>query len=334
MTLVSVVVPVYGVRPYLPHCVESLLAQTHRDLEIILVDDGSVDGSGELCDSYAAADPRVRVVHRPNGGLSAARNSGLEVATGDHVMFVDGDDWIDPDTVESMLASADGVDVVVAGFHVDAHDGSEHLVSSVQVLPPLLYVDGDQPATHVSGELLRVIGYAWNKLYRRDVLADARFEEGVSLVEDVLFNGPLLARVERLGFIPAAHVHYVQRPRHTLRTSLRPDLGDLIARASAALRVLLESWQVPEARVDELVQVVEWGRVQWALQALAVRGDVPKATRRAQMAQVLADPYVAEVVRRGPVTGGAVRTLLTATQRRGWVRPTLLALRMRRLEER
>ena len=100
--LVSVIVPVYNVEAYLARCVASLRGQTYPDLEIILVDDGSADGSGLLCDSFAREDPRIRVIHQPNAGVSAARNAGLEAASGAYVCFVDGDDW----AVETMAAEA------------------------------------------------------------------------------------------------------------------------------------------------------------------------------------------------------------------------------------
>ena len=100
--LVSVIVPVYNVEAYLARCVASLRGQTYPDLEIILVDDGSADGSGLLCDSFAREDPRIRVIHQPNAGVSAARNAGLEAASGSYVCFVDGDDWAE----ETMAAEA------------------------------------------------------------------------------------------------------------------------------------------------------------------------------------------------------------------------------------
>ena len=93
-TLLSVIVPVYNVEAYLVKCVESILNQTYPNLEVILVDDGSPDGSGAICDTFADKDSRVKVIHKPNGGLSSARNAGLEEASGEYITFVDSDDWI------------------------------------------------------------------------------------------------------------------------------------------------------------------------------------------------------------------------------------------------
>ena len=101
---ISVIVPVYNVEGYLARCVDSILGQTYENLEVILVDDGSRDGSGALCDAFARQDHRVKVIHKPNGGLSSARNTGIDAAQGEYLAFVDSDDWLEPDAYAQMLA--------------------------------------------------------------------------------------------------------------------------------------------------------------------------------------------------------------------------------------
>ncbi|MCF0156053.1 MAG: glycosyltransferase, partial [Veillonella sp.] len=119
MSKISVIVPIYNVEPYIHQCVDSIINQTYKDLEIILVDDGSPDNCGKICDEYAAKDDRVKVIHRPNGGLSAARNSGLDVATGEYIAFVDSDDYIAcnmySDMMEFMLKHK--LDIVVCSSY-------------------------------------------------------------------------------------------------------------------------------------------------------------------------------------------------------------------------
>lgn len=113
----SVIIPVYNTASYLGHCVESVLSQTFRDMEVILVDDGSTDGSAEICDRLAAGDGRVRVIHKANAGVSAARNDALEIAQGEYLAFVDSDDWIEPDTFEKALDCADEKNVEIVQFN-------------------------------------------------------------------------------------------------------------------------------------------------------------------------------------------------------------------------
>lgn len=126
--MISVIVPVYNVEQYLNRCVDSLLNQTHHNLEIILIDDGSKDNSGMLCDAYARSDSRVKAVHKPNGGLSSARNAGIDIAQGEYLAFVDSDDWVEPQTYEWMLTLVHKYDVrlVCAGrYDVDGDTGEK-----------------------------------------------------------------------------------------------------------------------------------------------------------------------------------------------------------------
>ena len=119
-TKISVIVPVYKAEAWLARCVDSILAQTFRDLEVILVDDGSPDGSGALCEGYAAADSRVKAIHKANGGVSSARNAGIEAASGEWVAFVDSDDWLEPDYLERLADRLTGpdCDVVMGGARI------------------------------------------------------------------------------------------------------------------------------------------------------------------------------------------------------------------------
>lgn len=180
---ISVIVPVYKVEEYVSRCVDSILAQTYRNLEIILVDDGSPDTCGAICDEYAGKDPRVLVIHKVNGGLSSARNAGIDIATGEYIAFVDSDDWIEPDTYEHLLGAALRYDVklVCAGrYDVDSATGEK----TKGLCPPREEV--------VTGkEMCRRIflwenmdSASWDKLYHRALFREIRFPLG-KIVEDV-----------------------------------------------------------------------------------------------------------------------------------------------------
>ena len=114
MKKISVIVPIYNVEQYLYQCIDSIIAQTYTNLEIILVDDGSTDSSGEICDKYASVDCRIVVIHKKNGGLSEARNAGINVATGDYIGFVDSDDYIFPDTYRGMIEACENNNCEIA----------------------------------------------------------------------------------------------------------------------------------------------------------------------------------------------------------------------------
>ena len=197
--MLSVVVPVYNVEKYLDECVSSILNQTAKDLEIILVDDGSTDSSGTLCDIWAEKDSRIRVYHKPNGGLMSAWKHGVRKASGAYVGFVDSDDWIDPDMYEKMLAAADetGAGIICAAFVSEYEDGRQSF--AVNNLEPGLY-NKDRILTEISPYLFisqkhhdRILYPSrWSKLFKRELLLSilADCDERLTIGEDlvVLFS--------------------------------------------------------------------------------------------------------------------------------------------------
>lgn len=195
--MVSVIIPVYNVENYIGRCVDSVRNQTCRDLEIILVDDGSKDASGALCDSYARSDGRIRVIHQKNGGPSAARNAGLQLAKGEYVGFVDGDDWIKPDYYEhlSRIAKARRADIVSGLYQRTGNIPNPGFGFFREKITAL---EGDGMlenflASAIKGGVTQVP--CWSKLYRRDVLKGFFFDEEISYCEDLIFNWKVLNSV-------------------------------------------------------------------------------------------------------------------------------------------
>ncbi len=218
MPKISVIVPVYKAENYLPQCVESILGQTFSDLELLLVDDGSPDGSGVMCDCYAAADSRVRVIHKENGGVSTARNAGLDAAAGDYVTFVDSDDYIDVCMYEKMMGAAlQGVDVVMCDCLKEHPDGGtlySHPIRSgfynreqleQEYFPHLLMMENvEYPAT-ISNCLL---------LFRRELAEQVRYLSGVRYSEDLLFGAELMYRAGSFHYLKGqAYYHYRMNPQ-------------------------------------------------------------------------------------------------------------------------
>ena len=253
---VSIVVPVYNVAPYLTKCVTSLLEQDYPDVEVILVDDGSTDGSGSLCDAIAAENPRVRVIHQSNQGLSGARNTGLASASGAFVAFIDADDWADPTAVSCLhrAAKEHAADIVVAGYQVDSVDRQGNLIESRHASPTLEVTGPGVGCDQVSASLINTLGYAWNKLYRRALLVEYNltFIQGLSLVEDAVFNGEALRRARRVVLLDETPIHYVQRSATTLGTRYYEDHAALRLRAISDLIAVLSYWGVPDTQTGAL----------------------------------------------------------------------------------
>ena len=206
MQLVSIIVPIYNVENYLPKCIESILAQTYTNIEVILVDDGSQDSCPQICDEYADKDSRVRVIHQANGGRSRARNVGLDVATGDYIMFADADDWVDADYVEKLYK-------IAMSYNAQLVVGRYRLVYSDYVLDEstgeTLVLEGQEPLEfyvrgHASYQKANAV---WVKLYQKELLDGIRFVED-KYFEDVMFVTQVYAKCTKCVYFDQAIYNY------------------------------------------------------------------------------------------------------------------------------
>lgn len=182
--LISVIVPVYNIEKYIRKCIESLLNQTYSNLEIILVDDGSIDQGGEICDSYEACDTRIRVIHKENGGLSDARNKGMSIARGSLISFVDGDDWVEKEYFEVLAAALEenNADIAISGINDIYLEKTSYCESgNVSV------GTGDDAIKNTLQQVPFFRNCVWNKLYKKDCIGEYTFPFG-KYYEDVLYT--------------------------------------------------------------------------------------------------------------------------------------------------
>ncbi len=224
---VSVVIPVYNVEAYLPRCVDSVLSQTLTDLEIILVDDGSPDGSPAICDAYAEKDSRIRVIHKENGGLASARNAGMEIAAGRYLFFLDSDDWLEPDGLESLVKVAKEYKVDFVRYRAirtgwpGMAENTPCRVEDVRELTEGLY-DRERIQKEIYPRLLvtsqltmgAIVG-AWGSLYDLDFLRrnDLMFYEEVKFSEDLVFSARVARAAKSFYFVDTPGVyHYFYNP--------------------------------------------------------------------------------------------------------------------------
>ena len=205
--LISVIVPIYKVEDYLDACIRSIVAQTYPHLEIILVDDGSPDRCGEMCDAWAAKDSRIKVIHKPNGGLSDARNAGLQIAAGDYIAFVDSDDWIDPQMYEKMLAAMKAEQAEICACRIRSCY-PDHCVE--WGCPEYRATEPEQTLTMLYNEAVYPVA-AWNKLYRRELWETLRFPVG-KICEDAFTTYLLVHKAKRIVQLPEAFYNYRIRP--------------------------------------------------------------------------------------------------------------------------
>lgn len=209
---VSIIVPVYNAKEYLGRCVDSILGQEYTEFELLLIDDGSSDGSGELCDSYAEKDTRVRVIHKENGGVSAARNLAMENAKGTYLQFADSDDWITPDATKLLvrMAEEDDSDLVISDFYRVA---GERVSQKGDI-----DADGCMTREQFAAQMMEnpadfYYGVLWNKLYRRDIVRKHRLRMNaeISWCEDFMFNLEYIRCTEKISVLHAPVYYYVKR---------------------------------------------------------------------------------------------------------------------------
>ena len=208
---VSIVVPIYKVEKYLRRCVDSIINQTYRNLEIILVDDGSPDKCGQIIDEYKEKDSRIISLHKKNGGLSDARNYGMKYVTGEYIFFLDSDDYIKSETIETLinLSLKYQADIVQGGFY--------YKYENYLLYDDRYYKEDSDPIILDNKELMyelivneRVKNFAWGKLYKTDLIKDLLFEKGV-LFEDVFWAHNVMSRVKKYVICHKPLTYYVQR---------------------------------------------------------------------------------------------------------------------------
>lgn len=210
--LVSLIVPVYNVAPYLPNCLDSIRAQTYDELEVLLVNDGSSDGSPEICQSYVQADSRFHLIDKPNTGVSDSRNQALDQAKGKYLQFLDSDDWLPPDAAQLLVhaAEATGADLTLGHFYRVAGDRAARQghIKKERVLTRQEFAEEmmKAPANYYYGVL-------WNKLYRRSIIEAhrLRFAADVSWCEDFLFNLNYIQYVRLVSAVPKPVYYYRKR---------------------------------------------------------------------------------------------------------------------------
>lgn len=217
--LVSVIVAAYNIEQYLPRCLDSLLAQTCKSLEIILVDDGSTDLTPEICDSYAKIHQNIVVIHKDNGGLSSARNAGLKAVRGAYIGYVDGDDWVEPEMYEAMLGACleKKAEIAVCAYRQIGKDEEE-----IHYTGNILELDRNETLElYISGhEQYHIYHSVWSKLFKRELVKDIRFYEGRSS-EDIMYSTMALAKSSRCVFLDTPYYNYVtDRPGSIMNSRL------------------------------------------------------------------------------------------------------------------
>lgn len=207
---ISIIVPVYNVEQYLENCINSILNQSFRNFQLILVDDGSKDSSGEICDRFVQKESRVKVIHKPNAGVSAARNAGIDIATGQFICFIDSDDWIESEYLQKIVDEIYDFDILFFGSVWHYEDGCSRSLS---------FQNSEYKKDIYTGIFhllendinINYFGFTWNKVFRRDVIEQysIRFVDNLAISEDEVFTLAYCNHIKSLKVIDVPLYHYL-----------------------------------------------------------------------------------------------------------------------------
>lgn len=252
---ISVIMPVYNVEKYVGKAIESILKQTFTDYELLIVDDGTKDRSGVICDEYAKKDARIRVIHKENGGAPSARNTAIEAARGTYVYFMDSDDWAEPDMLSDMyrLAEKYRAQLVVCGYYIDTFCGKKRLSETV-CADNRVYTDAadfrEQSYRYFDRNMLYT---PWNKLYRLDYMNEHKLRFPDTLWDDFPFNISYLRNVERVVVTRKAYYHFIRERADSETAAYRANLYEKREEEHGWMVELYHSWGVDSERAHEMI---------------------------------------------------------------------------------
>lgn len=300
--MISVLVAVYNVEDYINRCIESVISQTYKDLEVILVDDGSTDSSGDICEDFARRDGRVKVVHKENEGLSSARNTGLEAAIGDYILMIDGDDVLHPQMIEilyKLLISGDYDFSMCYGekiYDINAIDARQYEFEEIPLVRELSTDYCMRNLYSGKGDVRLYYSVVWDKLYKRELLVNRFFKRLPSkdVAQDLEFNNRIYLSITKAILCPLGLYYYVQR------TSSLQHLG-ISSRYVNEIKTVYECLcEIPpkESRLKSYCLRCMWrmmyNRCYWSIKTPfyeeAVRNR--KHFRKATVKEFLSNPYI------------------------------------------
>lgn len=301
-TMVSIIVPVYKVAAYLPKMIDSVIAQTYTDFELWLVDDGSPDNCGELCDQAAANDSRIKVIHKVNGGAASARNAAMEVAKGKYFHFIDSDDWIEPNMLESLVTAAEKTNssLAITGICMEYYEqGKNH---SYDISPEAVtystanevYANADK---YFSGRLLF---QPVSKLYLADIIRNRHITFPKTMWDDAHFNLEYLKYVTSITFVPGAPYHYFRSRPGSETAIIFSDVDYLLQKRKEIFDLILELyayWGVTDSDCLARVHVYYMSRLLEGIVEIARNPNLMHREKREKIKNALHLPQTLESIK-------------------------------------
>ena len=254
--LVSVIAPVYGVEKYITRAVESLQAQTYENWELFLVDDGSKDNSGAVCDELAKKDNRIKVIHKENGGAPSARNVAIDKASGKYMFFMDPDDWAEPKMLDDLVAIAerDDAQLVVAGFYIDTYYSDTEKFQQEQFVPSVRFVSKDEFREYAYKMFDASLLYPpWNKLVRADFILENKLYFPSTFWDDLPWNLSVIRNVERVSVTENKYYHFIRQRSESEGAKYRPNMYEKREEEQDWMEEIFKYWKIDTPEVREFL---------------------------------------------------------------------------------
>ena len=253
---ISVIMPVYNVENYIRNCLDSLIAQSFSQWELIAVDDGSPDRSGKICDEYAAKDSRITVIHKENGGAPSARNTAIERARGEYLYFMDSDDWAEPEMLKDMYDKAKQTDaqLVVAGYYIDTYYSDTDFYSQSQSLPSRDFKSRREFREYAYKMFDENLLYTpWNKLFQRKYIMDNNIRFKNTFWDDFPFNLDVIRDIERVALIQKRYYHFMRARSDSETAKYRSDMYEKREQEHGWMLSLYRHWGIDDEESREMI---------------------------------------------------------------------------------
>lgn len=253
---ISVIMPVYKVEEYVGKAIESIQAQTLKEWEFLIVDDGTPDKSGEICDAYAAKDERIHVIHKENGGAPSARNVAIDIAKGEYMYFMDSDDWAEPTMLEDMynLAKRDNAQLVVAGFYIDTYYTDTEYRQDDFVVADAVYPNKEAFRKNAYKLFDKNLLYTpWNKLFESRYVMENNLRFPTTFWDDFPFNVSVVRNIERVTVTSKQYYHFIRKRAESETAAYRPNMYEKREEKHGWMINLYKEWNVHNAESREMI---------------------------------------------------------------------------------
>ena len=311
---VSVIMPVYGVEDYVGGAIESIQAQTLTDWELFCVDDGSKDRSGEVCDSYAAKDPRIHVIHKENGGAPSARNVAIDQAEGKYLYFCDADDWAEKTMLSDMvrIAEENGSQLVVAGFYIDTFYSDTEKFTQSQEVPSRVFATQREFREHAHELFDQNLLYTpWNKLFLASYIKDNKLYFPQTFWDDFPFNLSVVRDIEKVAVTSEKYYHFIRKREESETARYRSDMYEKREEEDGWMKDLYAYWDVSSPESKEFLDRRYIERLVGCVENLTNKNcDLSRRAKLKEIRQYITTPRAKEAVKNAQPRSGYMKVML------------------------